>query len=149
MTAITTTPGGSVLRAVMRLDATVTGANGVAYLALAGPLEDLLGLSPALLRGVGAFLVAFAVFVALAGTRVPLAVIVANVAWAAHRRGDRGLGIAGDGRHGVDRAAGDHRRRVRRARAAGSAARTRRLTRSAPLPVRGDGRACFRPPDSG
>jgi hypothetical protein len=83
MTAITTTPGGSLLRAVMRLDATVTGANGVAYLALAGPLEDLLGLSPALLRGVGAFLVAFAVFVAVAGTRVPLAVIAANVAWAA------------------------------------------------------------------
>jgi hypothetical protein len=83
MTAITTTPGGSLLRAVMRLDATVTGVNGIAYLALAGPLEDLLGLSSPLLRGVGAFLVAFAVFVAVAGTRVPLVVIGANIAWAA------------------------------------------------------------------
>lgn len=35
----------TLLRDVMRLDAVVTGANGVAYLALAGPLSDLLGLS--------------------------------------------------------------------------------------------------------
>ena len=83
MVAIATTPGVSLLRAVMRLDAAVTGANGVAYLALAGPLEDLLGLSSPLLRGVGAFLVAFAVFVAVAGTRVPMVVIGANIAWAA------------------------------------------------------------------
>src|SRR5215207_3033970 len=83
MTAITTAPGVSLLRAVMRLDAAVTGANGLAYLALAGPLEDLLGLSSPLLRGVGAFLVAFAAFVAVAGMRVPLAVIGANIAWAA------------------------------------------------------------------
>src|SRR5215217_827063 len=36
-----------------------------------------------LLRGVGAFLVVFALFVAVLGTRVPLAVIGANIAWAA------------------------------------------------------------------
>jgi hypothetical protein len=83
MTAIVRSPGTSLLQGVMRVDAAVTGANGVAYLALAGPLADLLGLSSPLLRGVGAFLVAFAVFVALAGTRVPLVVIGANVAWAA------------------------------------------------------------------
>jgi hypothetical protein len=83
MAAILRTPGISLLQAVMRLDAAVTGANGVAYLVLAGPLEDLLGLSSPLLRGVGAFLVVFAVFVAVAGTRVPLAVIGANIAWAA------------------------------------------------------------------
>ncbi len=73
----------TLLRDVMRFDAVVTGANGVAYLALAGPLEDLLGLSSPLLRGVGAFLVAFAAFVALAGTRSPLVVIGGNIAWAA------------------------------------------------------------------
>jgi len=85
MSAMTTslTARPSLLRDVMRLDAAVTGANGVAYLALAGPLEDLLGLSAPLLRGVGAFLVVFALFVAVLGTRVPLAVIGANIAWAA------------------------------------------------------------------
>lgn len=77
------TSGAALLRAVMRLDAAVSGANGVAYLALAGPLEDLLGLSAPLLRGVGAFLVVFALFVALVGTRVPPAVIAGNIAWAA------------------------------------------------------------------
>jgi hypothetical protein len=85
MSAMTTSLAArpSLLRDVMRLDAAVTGANGVAYLALAGPLEDLLGLSAPLLRGVGAFLVVFALFVAVLGTRVPLAVIGANIAWAA------------------------------------------------------------------
>jgi hypothetical protein len=85
MSAMTTSLAArpSLLRDVMRLDAAVTGANGVAYLALAGPLEGLLGLSAPLLRGVGAFLVVFALFVAVLGTRVPLAVIGANIAWAA------------------------------------------------------------------
>jgi len=75
--------GAGLLRAVMRFDAVVTGANGIVYLALAGPLGDLFGLSTELLRGVGAFLVLFAAFVALAGMRVPLAVVAGNVAWAA------------------------------------------------------------------
>ena len=47
------------LRTALKLDAIVTGANGAAYLVAAGPLEDLLGLSPALLRGIGAFLLLF------------------------------------------------------------------------------------------
>ena len=47
------------LRTALKLDAVVTGANGAAYLVAAGPLEDLLGLSPALLRGIGAFLLLF------------------------------------------------------------------------------------------
>ena len=38
------------LRTVLKLDALVTGANGAAYLVGAGPLADLLGLSPALLQ---------------------------------------------------------------------------------------------------
>ena len=41
-------------------DGAVTGVNGVAYLAAAGPLEDLLGLPAAWLRGAGAVLLAFA-----------------------------------------------------------------------------------------
>jgi len=83
MTAITTiTRRPTLLRDVMRFDAVVTGANGIAYLALAEPLAELLGLSSPLLRGVGAFLVVFAAFVALAGMRAPMVVIAANVAWA-------------------------------------------------------------------
>lgn len=77
-----------LLRVALRLDALVTGANGLAYLVLAGPLGDLLGLSPALLRATGAFLVAFAAAVALVAARprpagaAVLAIVVANAIWA-------------------------------------------------------------------
>ena len=77
------------LRTALKLDAIVTGANGAAYLVAAGPLEDLLGLSPALLRGIGAFLLLFsaAVWVVAARPQVSstaaLAVIAVNVLWAA------------------------------------------------------------------
>ena len=77
-----------LLRAALRLDAAVTGANGAAYLVAAGPLEDLLGLDAALLRGAGAFLVAFAAAVWLTSTRVRVprgavvAIIAANALWA-------------------------------------------------------------------
>jgi len=76
------------LRTALKLDAIVTGANGAAYLVAAGPLEDLLGLSPALLRGIGAFLLLFsaAVWVVAAQPQVSstaaLAVIAVNVLWA-------------------------------------------------------------------
>ena len=76
------------LRAALKLDAVVTGANGLAYLALAGPLADVLGLSAPLLRGVGAFLAVFAAAVWATGTRrrVPRAgawvIVAANAAWA-------------------------------------------------------------------
>ena len=79
---------GSRLRLALKLDAVVTGANGAAYLAAAGPLGDLLGLSPALLRGTGAFLLGFAAAVWLTGTQrsVPraaaAAIVAANAAWA-------------------------------------------------------------------
>ena len=43
-----------------RLDAVVTGANGAAYLLGASLLDGPLGLSPGLLRGVGAFLLVYA-----------------------------------------------------------------------------------------
>jgi hypothetical protein len=77
------------LRTALKLDAIVTGANGAAYLAAAGPLEDLLGLSPALLRGIGAFLLLFSAAVLMVGSRpqisssAVLAVIAVNVLWAA------------------------------------------------------------------
>jgi hypothetical protein len=57
------------LRLMLKLDAVVTGVNGIAYLALAGPLEDLLGVPPDLMRPIGAFLVLFAAVVWFVATR--------------------------------------------------------------------------------
>ena len=78
----------SLLRLVLRLDAVVTGLNGAAYLAAAPLLDDVLGLSGGLLRGVGAFLLVYAFAVWLVGARPRIsgaaveAVVVANVVWA-------------------------------------------------------------------
>jgi hypothetical protein len=78
----------SFLRGALKLDAVVSGVNGVAYLVAAEPLEDLLGLDAALLRAVGAFLVVYAAFVWITGTRarIPrpavLAIIGGNAVWA-------------------------------------------------------------------
>jgi hypothetical protein len=77
-----------LLRVALKLDAVVTGANGAAYLVAAGPLGDLLGFSPSLLRAVGAFLLLFAIGVWVTGTRPVLprgavrAIVGANAAWA-------------------------------------------------------------------
>jgi hypothetical protein len=85
---ITTTQRTPLLRLALKLDAVVTGANGAAYLILAGPLGDLFGLSPALLRGTGAFLLAFAAAVWLTATRREIprgaayAIVAANAIWA-------------------------------------------------------------------
>jgi hypothetical protein len=76
------------LRAALLVDAAVTAVNGAAYLLAAGPLGDLLGLSPALLRGTGAFLLAFAALVgAAARGRRPargaaVAIVTVNAVWA-------------------------------------------------------------------
>jgi hypothetical protein len=76
-----------LLRVALKLDALVTGANGLAYLALADVLDGLLGVPAGTLRGLGAFLVAFAALVWLTGTRRQIrpaaaeAVISANAAW--------------------------------------------------------------------
>jgi hypothetical protein len=76
-----------LLRMALGLDAVVTGINGAVYLAAAGPVGDLLGLEPTLLRGLGAFLLAFAAFVAVTATRpaqsAVLAIVAGNVIWAA------------------------------------------------------------------
>lgn len=66
---LATVPRDGLLRLALKLDAAVTGVNGVAYLAAAEPLEDLLGLPPDLLRPLGAFLVLFAAAVWFAATR--------------------------------------------------------------------------------
>ena len=90
-TTATAAPTGSdvLLRTALRLDAVVTGANGAAYLLAAPLLDDLLGLSPGLLRGVGGFLLVFAGVVWLVGARTPVPagpareVAAANLLWAA------------------------------------------------------------------
>lgn len=74
-----------ILRPALVLDAAVSGANGLVYLAAAGPVGDLLGLSPALLRGIGAAFLVWAALVALVA-RSPrrgavTAIIVANAVW--------------------------------------------------------------------
>ncbi|MEU6746769.1 hypothetical protein ABZ914_11160 [Spirillospora sp. NPDC046719] len=51
---------GRLLRLVLRADAITTGANGLLYLALAAPLQDLLGLDATTGRALGAFLLAYA-----------------------------------------------------------------------------------------
>ena len=47
-------------RLVLRIDSAVSAANGAVYLALAGPLGDLFGVSAGLLRGLGAFMLVWA-----------------------------------------------------------------------------------------
>ncbi|AZQ38720.1 hypothetical protein EJ357_39110 [Streptomyces cyaneochromogenes] len=79
----------TVLRRFLALDAVVTGANGIAYLAVSGPLGRLLGVDSGLLLGLGAFLTVYAAAVGLLASRarpaaLPVrAVIEANLGWAA------------------------------------------------------------------
>jgi hypothetical protein len=76
------------MRLILKLDAVVTGVNGIAYLLLANPLEDLLGVAPELTRPIGAFLVLFAAGVWVVATRpqVPrpavTTIATANAVWA-------------------------------------------------------------------
>ncbi len=75
-----------ILRPALVTDAVVSGANGLAYLAAAAPLSDLLGLSEPLLRGLGVFMLVYAAVVALVA-RTPrrgtvLAIVVGNAVWA-------------------------------------------------------------------
>ena len=100
LTDAAATEPSPLLRVALTLDAAVTAANGAAYLAAAGPVGELLGLEPALLRGVGAFLLAFACVVAVAARDdrparpLVLAIIGANGLWAA---GSLVVAIAGWG----------------------------------------------------
>ncbi|WP_369257172.1 hypothetical protein [Geodermatophilus amargosae] len=78
-----------LLRVALRLDAVVTGANGAAYLAAAPLLTDLLGVPSGVLRGLGAFLLAYGAGVALVAARPVISagatevVVGANLLWAA------------------------------------------------------------------
>jgi hypothetical protein len=81
------TEAGTMLRWIVRADALVSGANGLAYLVGADALDEVLGLPASFLRGVGAFLLLFAATVWVVGGRTPTAVpgvreiIAANVLW--------------------------------------------------------------------
>ena len=76
-------------RFALRIDAVVSGANGVAYLALAGPLADLFGVSGSLLRPIGAFFLVWAAALWLLSSREAItrgemiAVAALNAVWVA------------------------------------------------------------------
>jgi hypothetical protein len=80
-------PGPTLLRTSLRLDAVVTGVNGIAYLALAGPLESLLGLDSNIGIPIGIFLTLYGIAVAALGmaktinTKAATVVAVGNTAW--------------------------------------------------------------------
>ena len=84
--------GPGLLRTALLLDAAVTGLNGAAYLAGASSLDGLLGLNAGLLRGIGAFLLAYGIGigigVAVLGRRQRIprpaawAVVGINAVWA-------------------------------------------------------------------
>jgi len=87
-TLVSTRDDGRFLRLALRLDAVASGALGVVSLVAAPAMSDLLGPGAGALRGIGAFLVAYAAGLALlAGLRSiprPAAwtVVVGNLAWA-------------------------------------------------------------------
>ena len=84
----TATTGPVSLKTALLLDATVTGSNGLAYLAGATVLDSLLGPSPTHFVAIGAFLAVCAAILAITGTRRPIprgwATFAAevNVVWA-------------------------------------------------------------------
>jgi hypothetical protein len=84
---IPTTSDAGLLRFALRLDASISAANGIAYLALFWLLDGWLGVPGAFLAAVGAFLVAFAAFVGrLSAQAAPhrgavIAVIAGNALW--------------------------------------------------------------------
>lgn len=85
---VTATTGGSLLRSSLKLDSVVSAANGIAYVAGAALLDDLLGPSPVWLLGIGAFLLLYALEVGIVGTRNQInrthvaLVAEGNVVWA-------------------------------------------------------------------
>lgn len=78
----------TALRRFLALDAVVTGANALAYLALSGPLGRLFGVDTALLLELGAILAVYAAAVGFLASRdrpaaLPVrAVVEINLAWA-------------------------------------------------------------------
>ncbi len=84
---VSSLPAPALLGLALKVDATVSAVNGLAYVAGAQLLEGLLGLSAALLRPLGTALLAFAAGVSYVATRRLLParwvrmVIVLNVIW--------------------------------------------------------------------
>ena len=80
-------PRSHLVRGILELDAAVTGANGLVYLAAAGALDSLLGVPAGLLRSLGVFLIVFAAILWFLATRphvspaVVRGVAAGNVAW--------------------------------------------------------------------
>lgn len=80
--------GDRLLRLVLKLDAVVTGVNGLAYLALAGILDSIFGYPKGLQYEIGAFLAVYGVVVLFTATRPVVSrpavqtYIVMNVLWA-------------------------------------------------------------------
>ena len=76
------------LRNVLLLDAVLTGANGIAYVAGATALDSLLGPSPAVIVGLGVFMLAYAATAAVLGLRRPVSKLAVgliadgNIVWA-------------------------------------------------------------------
>lgn len=80
VSAASRTPAAAGLRPVrlaLGVDAAFSGLNGLVFLALSGPLSDTLGLSQALLLGLGAFFTVYAAALAVVATRprVPLSLV--------------------------------------------------------------------------
>jgi hypothetical protein len=77
------------LRRALSLDAVASGATAIVLIAGAAPLEALLGLPSALMRGAGLVLVPYVAFVAFVATRASIeapavwAIILSNALWAA------------------------------------------------------------------
>lgn len=88
-TTDTSAPATGAVRFWLRTDAAVTGINGAAYLFAAPVVEGLTGVPAGWLRGLGIFLVVFAVGVGALGfrerpTRLAVLVVVAvNGGWVA------------------------------------------------------------------
>ncbi|WP_433712563.1 hypothetical protein ACQP2U_41205 [Nocardia sp. CA-084685] len=80
-------PGQNLLRTSLRLDSVVTTVNGLAYLALSGPLESLLGLDSKIGIPIGIFLTLYGIGVALVGmsktinTKAAAVVAAGNAVW--------------------------------------------------------------------
>lgn len=78
----------TMLRRFLALDAVVTGANAVAYLAVSGPLGDVFDVDAHLLLILGAFLAVYAAGVGLLASRphpatLPVRLVVeGNLTWA-------------------------------------------------------------------
>jgi hypothetical protein len=88
MTAHAVQRSQDLLRLALRLDAIVTGVNGLAYLALAKPLNSLFDLPVGLSVSIGAFLLVFAGAVWLIARPATINrtaaqfVVEANILWA-------------------------------------------------------------------